>query len=260
MTFDERHVISSSLEFKRGAQTDNTGTENGYTTAFRLTHGYTKSMIGIMMLDTRFPRIEGDIGNAASFDHPVTYLTIERARVDRIVRNRHLEDEMIDAFVQGAILLEQQGARVIGTSCGFMAPYQETISRAVKVPVLVSALVLMPFLRTLYGPDAPFGVLTFDADNLQPFHFNTCFDQNISIQGLPKYGELFQCITNDQTTLNRELAQKEVLEATDRLLKNQPDIRAIIIECTNISPYKAAIRQRTGLNVFDLVDALQWML
>ncbi|NDH64761.1 MAG: aspartate/glutamate racemase family protein, partial [Alphaproteobacteria bacterium] len=29
--------------------------------------------MGILMLDTRFPRIVGDIGNAASFDFPVIF-------------------------------------------------------------------------------------------------------------------------------------------------------------------------------------------
>ena len=33
--------------------------------------------LGILMLDTRFPRIVGDIGNAASFDFPVIFRRME---------------------------------------------------------------------------------------------------------------------------------------------------------------------------------------
>ncbi|MGE5149841.1 MAG: hypothetical protein ACM3II_06935, partial [Rhodospirillaceae bacterium] len=32
--------------------------------------------LGILMLDTRFPRIEGDIGNPLSFDYPVIFRTL----------------------------------------------------------------------------------------------------------------------------------------------------------------------------------------
>ena len=33
--------------------------------------------LGILMLDTRFPRIKGDIGNAHSFDFPVIFRRME---------------------------------------------------------------------------------------------------------------------------------------------------------------------------------------
>ena len=35
--------------------------------------------VGVLMLDTRFPRIPGDIGNAATFDFPVRYLRVAGA-------------------------------------------------------------------------------------------------------------------------------------------------------------------------------------
>jgi len=42
--------------------------------------------IGILMLESRFPRIQGDIGNATTWDFPVLYRIIEKATSDIVVR------------------------------------------------------------------------------------------------------------------------------------------------------------------------------
>ena len=42
--------------------------------------------IGILMLESQFPRIQGDIGNAATWDFPVLYKVIEKATPDIVVR------------------------------------------------------------------------------------------------------------------------------------------------------------------------------
>ncbi len=53
----------------------------------RLKGGYTNygESIGILMLDTRFPRPPGDIGNARSYDFPVRYKIVRNAYTDRIM-------------------------------------------------------------------------------------------------------------------------------------------------------------------------------
>ena len=59
-------------------------------------------------------------------------------------------------------------------------------------------------------------------------------------------------------------ANQDALDATDSLFSQSHklgvNIDVIVIECTNISPYKKAIAERSGLPVFDLVDALQWVV
>src|SRR5437667_11416092 len=82
--------------------------------------------VGVLMLDTRFPRIPGDIGNASTFDFPVRYLRVAGASPDRVVRGDGRA--LLPLFVEGARSLEREGVRAITTSCGFLARFQEELA------------------------------------------------------------------------------------------------------------------------------------
>src|SRR5438067_6977945 len=82
----------------------------------RTTYG---ESIGILMLDTRFPRIPGDVGNATTFDFPVRFKVVRGASQRRIILEGDLS--LLQPFVDGARELEAEGVRAITTSCGFLA-------------------------------------------------------------------------------------------------------------------------------------------
>ena len=57
----------------------------------RIAHGgksVYSARIGVLMLETRFPRIPGDMGNAASWPFPVLYKVVAGASPQRVVRER----------------------------------------------------------------------------------------------------------------------------------------------------------------------------
>ena len=216
-------------------------------------------MIGIIMLNTRFPRIEGDIGNPSTFPEPVLYEQVERASVDNVIFSEPLHEEISTAFVEAAKKLERSGATTIGTSCGFLASEQPTLQSAVSCPVLSSSLVLIPFLRSLFNLGPRIGVLTFDAEQLGSRHFGKGLDNDVVIQGLPKEGTLYRTILNDEATLDISQAKREVTSTAQSLLSQTPDVNTLLLECTNLSPFKHELRTGFRLPVFDLVDALIWL-
>jgi hypothetical protein len=79
-------------------------------------HGVT---IGIMILDTGFQRLPGDIGYAPTFRFPVQYAVVRGATPDRIVKPK--ADGMLEMFKAAADDLIALGVDGITTSCGFLA-------------------------------------------------------------------------------------------------------------------------------------------
>ncbi len=214
--------------------------------------------LGVVMLDTRFPRLPGDIGNPQSFPFPVVYRRVEAATVAAVVRDGAVAEEAAKALIAAAeALAEDDGVSLIATSCGFLGALQTRLEQAVPVPVIASAFALLPFLRQVYGETATIGVLTFDARRLSAAHFGPWPGSGTLVEGI-EGGELHRVIAGDLPELDREAAEAEVCDAGRRLLKRGPELAAILLECTNLSPYRQAIAEASGKPVYDLVQALRW--
>ena len=59
--------------------------------ASRIAHGgkgLYGSRVGILMLETKFPRIPGDMGNGTTWPFPVLYKVVPGATPDRVVRHK----------------------------------------------------------------------------------------------------------------------------------------------------------------------------
>ncbi|OED36261.1 hypothetical protein AB833_26880 [Chromatiales bacterium (ex Bugula neritina AB1)] len=213
--------------------------------------------IGVLMLNTRFPRLPGDIGNPASFNYPVIYKTVERAKPDTVITERGMAENLETDFCRAAIELEEQHVSIITTSCGFLSPMQQQLSRLCNVPVVTSALVLLPLLGQIHGGIERLGIITFDSRTLGPRHFGK--NKPAAVSGLQEDDTLRQTISRDLPELNRLTALQEVLHSAGQLSRQSESLRAIVLECTNLSPYKEEIRQHTGLPVYDIIDAIHWL-
>src|SRR2546423_12285655 len=101
--------------------------------------------VGILMLETRFPRIPGDMGNALTWPFPVLYKVVPGASPRRVVFDR--AQGLLDAFLAAAAELVRLGADGITTTCGFLSLYQHDIATHVGVPVATSSLMQIPSIK-----------------------------------------------------------------------------------------------------------------
>lgn len=213
-----------------------------------------QTVLGVLMLDTSFPRPPGDIGNPDSFDHPVIYRRMPGAIVSRIVTDQPLPEELVSEFVDQARTLEKDGATLITTSCGFLFPLQSRLQVAVGVPVVTSALCMLPTLRRQTTANQPIGILTFDAARLATHHLP---DQGpVVIEGLNPSDHLYKVIADDLPQLDQAQASIDVANALERLLSRNDKLQAVVLECTNLPPYKIQLLKDRRLSLFDIHDAL----
>src|SRR3954469_22562012 len=124
--------------------------------------------LGILMLEARFPRIPGDMGNATTWPFPVLYRVVRGASPQRVVRER--AEGLLDAFLEAAQDLVADGADGITTNCGFLSLYQAELARHVGVPVATSSLMQAPFIESILPPGKRVGILTISAASMTEAH------------------------------------------------------------------------------------------
>jgi hypothetical protein len=128
--------------------------------------------VGILMLETHFPRIPGDIGHAATWPFPVLYKVVRGATAERVTTAKRGDRStgLLDAFIDAGRQLVRDGADGLTTSCGFLSIYQQEIAEHCGVPVAASSLMQIPLVERLLPPGKRVGVLTFAASRLSAEH------------------------------------------------------------------------------------------
>jgi hypothetical protein len=203
------------------------------------------------MLDTRFPRLPGDIGNPATFERagiPVQYTVVRGASPRRVVREA--DRSLLSPFVKAACALVNRGAAMITTSCGFLAAYQSHLSGQVAVPVLTSSLLQC---ERLPSP----GIVTIDAASLTDVILrNADVPASTPVQGIEPGCEFHRRVLGNEPQLDVAEAERNVVDSALALVASHPAVASIVFECTNMPPYRDAVAAATGRPVFDIETLL----
>lgn len=215
------------------------------------------AQLGILMLETKFPRVLGDIGNAATWPFPVQFKVVRGASVQRVTQEKAAG--LLDAFVDAAKELVANGARGITTSCGFLSLFQAPLAARIGVPVAVSSLIQIPFVERLLPAGKRVGILTFSEASLTPEHFSAVgVRTDLPFVGVKRDSLFFRAILGNLNEVDPAVLRDDVLDAARRLIEVNPDLGAIVCECTNMAPYSADIAEMTGLPVFDIYNFIAW--
>jgi hypothetical protein len=218
--------------------------------------------IGILMLDTIFPRLPGDIGNARTYDFPVRYKVVRGAKTHMIMGDEP-DVELLQPFIQAARELEREGVKAITTSCGFLAPFQKELADAVGIFVFTSALILVPLVSTMINRNKRIAVFTERAQHLNERHFNgagwSSKDFQVIIKGMKPDAVLPTVFIGNRGELDSSVLKREVEEMTREVMVEHPEVGAIVVECTNMGPFSANIQAIAQVPVFDINTLCQLM-
>ncbi len=214
--------------------------------------------IGILMLDTQFPRMPGEIGNAASFPFPVIHKVVRDASPRRVVLEG--DPALLEPFVSAARELEEMGVRAITTSCGFMALFHRQMAERLRVPFLSSSLILVPMVSRMVG-GRPVGILTASRSALTERHFAgvgwSSKDFPVVIQGLQEDSLFSRAHYENRPAIDFDQIRQEVVEAARRMVEEHPEVAAIVMECTNLPPYASNVQQMVDRPVFSIVTLVK---
>ena len=222
----------------------------------RATYG---EAIGVLVFDTDFPRIPGDIGNATTFPFPVKYKVVKGVFLSEIVKEKP-DISVCERFIEAARELESQGVRAITTSCGYFVYFQDELSKALKVPTFASSLIQVPIVAKMIGKNKRVGIICANSKALTKTHLEKAgIDDSIlvAVKGLDEYWKPLENKKDPQERL--ELFEKGLVAVAKDLVNSHPDIAAIVFECTNLPPGAEAVQKATGLPVFDIVTLINMM-
>src|ERR1700679_1179839 len=185
--------------------------------------------LGILMLDARFPRIPGDMGNALTWPFPVLYRVVRGATPERVVLNE--AKGLLPDFLAAAADLVDLGAEAITTNCGFLSRFPPELAAHVRVPVATSALIQVPWVQATLPPGKRVGVITVSAGSLTPRHLEAAgVPLDIPIAGTETGREFFRVLIKaEKPDLDVDLAAQDILDAGKALVARYDDIGAIVL-------------------------------
>jgi Asp/Glu/hydantoin racemase len=214
--------------------------------------------LGILMLEARFPRIPGDMGNGTTWPFPVLYRVVKGASPERVVVDG--ARGLLDDFVAAGRELIGLGAEAITTNCGFLSIFQAEMQAALGVPVATSAMMQVPWVQATLPPGRRVGIVTVNSAGITPAHLaGAGVASDTPITGTEGGREFFRVLIRaEKEDLDVDLAREDILDAARRLQAMTPDLGAIVLECTNMPPYAADVAEATGLPVYDIYSMIAW--
>ena len=218
-----------------------------------------REAIGIIMLDTVFPRIPGDIGNPLTFPFPVRYQVVRGASPRRVVKDA--DERLLEPFVEAARSLEREGVKAIATSCGFLAMFHRELADAVEIPVFSSSLLQVPMAYAMINRRRKVAILTARAASLTNRHFAGVGIRDIPVvvMGMEDAEEFTAAFIDGKPSFDPEKVRKEMIRAAERMALLHPEIGALVLECTNMPPYARAVQQVLNVPVFDAVTLVRYV-
>jgi hypothetical protein len=215
--------------------------------------------VGILTLDTVFPRIPGDVGNATTFDFPVRFSVVRGASPKRVVHEQ--DPALLKPFVEAAQELEAAGCRAITTTCGFLALFQREMAAAVGVPLFTSSLMQVPVVYRMLQPGQIIGILTAHSDALNPRVLEAVGADGVPhvLGGSQAAPDFYNVFVQNRDWIDTDKCESQLVALATGMIEAHPQIGAFVCEGTNFSSWGRAIQQATRRPFFDIVTMTRWV-
>jgi hypothetical protein len=216
--------------------------------------------IGILLLDTSFaPYIPGDVANASSYSFPVRYKVIKGLTVEKIFQK---DISFLSQLVEAGKELVENGVRAITGNCGFMALFQKEAAQQLGVPVFLSSLLQVSFMANMLGEGEKIGIITANAGSLDDTLLRKVGLEainNLKIKGMEEKEYFRKAINEEIGWLDTGKVEKEVVLVAQQMIRDDPMVKMILLECACLPPYGLAVQKAVNLPVFDFITMINYV-
>jgi hypothetical protein len=224
--------------------------------------------LGVVILDYAYPPALGDVDDPNTYAYNTLYVKVKGLTFPLCQIGKPLEEPVKSNFINAIKYLEEHGVKGITGDCGFMLNYQAFARTLTHLPVFVSSLCQLPALSCCYSKNESIAIFTANGRNLEKMR--DLIQKEIGVDpkeaGFTIVGcegvDGFEAVA-DGTQVDVEkvkpgivdLAIKtiEEAEADDNDGDKNKNIQAFLFECTELGPYSNAVREATGLPVYDAI-------
>jgi hypothetical protein len=183
---------------------------------------------------------------------------VDGLTVDRIFDH---DQGFVEEMINSARELEREGVKAVTGDCGFMAIYQNEVKASVGVPVFLSSLLQIPFIKATLREDAGIGVITANAKSLTPDVLDKIGvdSETLVICGLEDLQNFREAAIDETGFLDSDEIREEVCGAAKDLTAKHPEVESILLECSLLPPYGAQVQRVTGLPVYDYLTMIDYV-
>lgn len=216
--------------------------------------------IGIILVDAWLPLAPGDVANATTFSFPVRYKVLKGCSSNRLIYQR--DPAILELLIKAGEELVQEGAKAITSDCGYFALFQKEMASALPVPVLMSSLLQIPFIHSTLRPGEKVGIIAADGRQITETHLRAVGVSEtmpIKITGMENHPHFYGAFVPETGILDFETAEREVVEVAKELVAEDDKVKAILLECSNLPPYAAAVQEAVNLPVYDFITMINYV-
>ena len=215
--------------------------------------------IGILLLDSFTPFIPGDVGNATTYDFPVRFQKVEGLTARRVLGK---DPAAFVPLLEAAEDLAGQGVRAVTGDCGFLALHQRKLAASLRIPVFLSSLLQIPFISAIIGPHRKVGIITADSESLDQTLLSAVgveTTENLAIGGMEDQEAFSKAVMEETGVLDAGAVEKEAVSVARGMVEDEPEVGALLLECSCLPPYGRAIQEAVGLPVFDYLTMISYV-
>jgi len=215
--------------------------------------------IGILQIEGLVPCIPGSVSNASTYSFPVRFQRVKGLSVERIFAK---DLTLLDTVIEAGEELVKEGVKAVTSSCGYMALFQKELANHLEVPVFLSSLLQVPLISRMLGDGEKVGIMCANSQILDtPLLEKVGIDSSVPlhIKGLESKENFAKAILEEVGMLDSDKIEKEVVSSAKEMIQEEPKVKAILLECSELPPYGAAVQEAVGLPVFDFITMINYV-